>query len=111
MCMTCTEPATDRRLGRVLLDPAPEAPPVRWRTPEELHADFLRWNAAQPNPLPICPACDVPCDLAESHPLLPTICGLCGTQRIDDLVMNLACARGKKARKKAAKRLRKLATK
>ncbi len=102
MCICLLDPGF--RLGRE----STETPPDRLST-AQIRAEFLDWNAEQPNPWPLCPFCDAPFDLAESHPLFPTLCLLCGTQTIDDVVMNLARAKGKKARKRALKAIKALA--
>lgn len=81
----------------------------RFPTREQIKADFLAWNAARPHPWPLCPECDGIMDTRETHPLLPDICGGCSANVIDKLLMKLAFAKGKKARKKALRRIERLA--
>ena len=90
-----------------LPDPAPA--PIRTPTRAQTHADFLAWNESQPHPWPLCPECDGILDWRETHPLLPHVCGVCGLDRIEELLKALALARGKKARKKALKAIDRLA--
>lgn len=114
MCMTC-EPAIEARRIGILPDAVPNAgqePAVhRWNliSPEQRHAEWLAMNAARPVPLPVCRDCEMPHDERDGHPLIRGMCQTCGGQIFEDLTMDFIFARGRKAKKRASRRLRRLA--
>ena len=40
-------------------------------------AMFLRWNARQPNPMPVCPRCLMPFQSRDRGDLFPRFCSSC----------------------------------
>jgi hypothetical protein len=77
---------------------------------DELHRLWLDDNARLPNPLPVCPDCNVPFMAGDADDYDPRLCSGCGTKRVLDLVRELATGCTEYARRKALKGLRSLAT-
>ena len=114
-CATLPEPAAiaERPDGPLRLSAEErrilaETRPAGWPSRAEIRATFLAWNASLPVPHRLCPKCEGILDPAETHPLLPDICGCCSADRIDQLLMRLATARGRKQVRKALKSLERL---
>lgn len=112
MCVTCLAnpgPATAGRPMAEADDDATEA--RRWRnlTAAERHREWLAINAARPVPFPVCRICELPHDERDGHPLIDGVCESCGGNIFEEMAWNFIFARNKRARRRAAKRLRDLA--
>ena len=70
---------------------------------------FLEWNAEQLNPMPVCRHCEFPFRGHDADVFDGSLCGSCGWARLERRVMKLIHAKGKKTRKRALKRLMKIA--
>lgn len=77
--------------------PAVCARPKRRMSSRALKAEYLAWNARQPNPLPICPGCKDPSDMRDSEPLYPHLCSICGTTRLYRTIQAITEAWGPEA--------------
>lgn len=109
MCMTC-DPVADRRPSGIAIDPNPRL--LSSLTEEELelrHRQWLEINAALPTPLPVCRVCDMPYGLKDGSPLFKRTCDCCAGGILEEMTFDFIYAKGRKARKKAARRLRRLA--
>jgi hypothetical protein len=74
----------------------------------EVEARILERNAARPDPNPTCSACRYPFDPRDGGWLFAGICGTCESNRIEEMVLGLLNAKGRKAVKRALKDLKRL---
>jgi transposase-like protein len=74
-------------------------------TPREIEDLYLRRNARRRHPSPICRSCNRPFDREDRDPFDKHVCTTCGINRLEKAVRRLFQARGKKARKRALRRL------
>jgi predicted amidophosphoribosyltransferase len=58
----------------------------------ELRRQWLRDNARQPNPLPVCPGCMTPFESADADWLDGRLCSTCGANRVEMLIRDLVNA-------------------
>lgn len=98
MCMTL-EFAADR----------PRPRPWSDLSVEESHREWLRLNAALPRPLPVCRGCDMPYGRKDAHELFEGLCNCCGGRALEEMTYDFIFAVSRKAKKRAARRLRRLA--
>lgn len=68
-------------------------------------AELVRSNEQRTTPLPRCKDCRMPYQLGDADWLDGRRCCSCGTNRLEKAVRRLIRARGRKARKKALRRL------
>jgi len=108
VCVTCLANPGPATAGRLMVE-ADESRSRTLRMMEERHREWLAENAALPVPLPVCKLCDMPYGPKDGHPLLDQTCECCGGPIVEDLLFDFIFAKGRKARKRAAKRLRALA--
>lgn len=125
MMISTTDPISDprvspdeRRIRRWFCDNvAPElAAPAVGRYPDgplrltaEESAILAEMRAAEASDeYPRCPACGTRLAPDETHPLLPSLCGACSANALDELVMSIATGR-RLRRRRAVRRLRRLA--
>ena len=99
MCLTLPERETIIEASRTRADEDAEG----W------HREWLAINAARPVPYPVCKTCDCPFPPKDGHPLLDRTCECCGGPIVEELMLDFIFAKGRKAKKKAARRLRALA--
>jgi hypothetical protein len=101
MCV-CVDEATDR-------DTAAELAAVPRSRIQEVNEmilrDTLEENRRRPEPWPICADCGRPVHPQDREDIYPRNCSLCGLNRLERLFWKLSKARGRKARKKATRRL------
>jgi hypothetical protein len=94
----------------VNIDHAPEARPAPLPVPwKHRRRAWLKWNAAQPDPMPICRGCGLPFDRRDADPIDRRYCTSCGVGRMEKAVRRLFKAKGRKARKRALRRLMSIA--
>lgn len=79
-CTCATEP-----------EPATAARPV---SRKRIHRDFLRWNAAQPHPMPICCACDMAYRADEGDWLFKGRCTSCGIAQREAIILRIVKRKG-----------------
>jgi hypothetical protein len=97
VCVTVNQTVTVTR--------EPEAPPVPPMTLREMQDAYLRWNARKRHPHPLCRLCGMPFAPDDADPFDKHVCCTCGVNRLEKAARRLFRAKGKKARKKALKRL------
>jgi hypothetical protein len=89
----------------VTVDRGPLEAPRPAASVEQLRGEWLAWNAAQPDPLPVCRYCGYPFLRRDRDPFDHRVCMTCGAARTEDAVRRLFKAKGRKAREKALRRL------
>jgi hypothetical protein len=62
---------------------------------EDNHRFYLAWNASQPDPLPVCPRCNLPFDASDRGDLFPKWCSCCEATLIWNNLRRLICRYGR----------------
>ncbi len=88
MCSTC---ADVKRIGRLV------------------HARALEKNRLRPEPFPVCEHCETVVHPDDVHEMYGRRCLTCGVSKLEKLFFRLWSARGRRARRRALRRIARLA--
>jgi hypothetical protein len=103
MCVTCVDESVDLQLSE-------RATPERMKAIEAtVRLESLERHRLTPEKFPICERCNRVYCASETEPMYNGQCLYCGLNRLEKLFFRLWKARGRKAEKKALRRLRRFA--
>jgi hypothetical protein len=100
MCVTCVDDVQAEPVPAVSLSRAQKAELMK-----RIRFKALERNRLRPEPFPICIRCEMPIDPGEADDIYRRQCVTCGLNKLEQLYCRLTEARGRKARKKATRRL------
>jgi hypothetical protein len=103
VCMTCLAPTSEGRRSGILLD-EPAAEPVRLSR-DEVYRLIRENNAQRPVSHPVCRQCELPFHPEDADVFDARLCVTCGWRRLENRALDLVYAKGRKARKRALRRL------
>jgi hypothetical protein len=105
MCVTCVDESTDLEV----LDTEPISRERIAKLDAILRREGLERHRLEPATYPICPRCERAFHATESEPMYNGQCMMCGLNFLERLYWKLWKSSGRKARRRALKRLERFA--